>query len=481
MRGRATVNTPRTLFSQFHDFCRRKNLIAQGNSVIAAVSGGIDSTVLLDLLAEERAVSDIRLVVAHFNHGLRGIESDGDEQFVKDLAGRYDCEVYVERADTAERAKQAKLGIQEAARDLRYAFFGRLRESLSFDTIATAHNADDNAETVLLHLFKGAGLRGLSGIPFLRKEIIRPLLFASRSDIEAYATMRELRFRLDSSNATDHYARNFIRHHVVPQVKSNINPSIVETMARSSELFRDLDAYLRQTSQVLLEQIVRRSADGEIKIPLADLGAFPELLQQYLLMRAYQSVVGSEADQAAINALQGLRVSGTGSWAALRDGWHAHRDRQVIVLRRETDGADFSLPVELGVDYELGPFRFRSELIESPGDHEKAPGSVEYVDVDRLGRDPLILRTWKDGDWFMPIGLGGRKKVSDYLIDARVPRYQKRFVPVLTTAEGDIVWLCGKRLDDRFKLTEQTRRMGKLAFELREPERTDAAIDQSQW
>lgn len=475
------MNTPRTLFSQFHEFCRRRNLIPPGSSVIAAVSGGIDSAVLLDLLAEERAVSGLRLVVAHFNHRLRGDESDGDEQFVAGLAARYGCEFYVERADTAERAKQQKVGIQAAARDLRYAFFERLRESLSFDTIATAHNADDNAETILLHLFRGTGFRGLSGIPYLRKEIVRPLLFASRAEIEAYATMREVKFRVDSSNATDHYARNYIRHHIVPRVKSNINPSVVEALTWSSELFRDLDGYLRDTARGLMDRLARRNAAGEIEIAIDDLEALPVLLRQYVLMGAYQRATGSDPDQASVLALQGLCSSGTGSWATLREGWHAHRDRRTIVLRRELDGAEFMLAVELGRRYDLGPFHFHSEVMEQADDRERKPGSIEYVDVDRLGGESLILRSWREGDWFMPLGLGGRKKVSDYLIDARVPRHQKRNVPVLTTAEGEIVWLCGKRLDDRFKLTEQTRRMGKLAFELRDIERTDAAIDQGQW
>ncbi len=455
--------------------------MANGSRVIVAVSGGVDSTVLLDLLVGERRALDFRLVVAHFNHRLRGTESDDDEQFVKDLAAHYGCEVYVERADTAERAGQEKRGIQETARDLRYEFFRRLRESLSYDVIATAHNADDNLETILLHLFKGAGLRGLSGIPFVRREIVRPLLFASRAEIEAYATERELQFRVDSSNESDHYARNVIRHHIVPRVKSSINPAVVETMVRSAELFRDLDAYLRETSEEALRAIAMQSNAGEFHLGIPDLETYPALLQQYVLMRAHARTVGTEADQTTIGSLVRLCTSGTGSWVTLGDGWRAHRDRERMVFRKEIELPDFSLPVELGRAYEIGRFRFASELLEDEAVRERKPGSVEYVDIDRLGGEKLILRTWKEGDWFVPLGLRGRKKISDFLIDARVPRYSKRHVPVLTTPGGDVVWLCGKRLDDRFKLTESTRRTGKLAFEIRDTERTDAAIDQGQW
>jgi tRNA(Ile)-lysidine synthase len=455
-------------------------MLAEGGGVVLAVSGGVDSVVLLDLLAEEQHRRKIRLVVAHFNHRLRGAESDGDERFVVDLAHRYGCEAYVERADTGERARQEKRGIQETARSLRYAFFERLRVSLGFDVIATAHNADDNAETIILHLFRGTGLRGLGGIPSVREAVVRPLLFATRAEIETYAAERRLPFRVDSSNETDHYTRNVIRHHIIPRAQSSINPSLVDTLVRSSELFREVDTYLRRTADDVVGHAMQHREDGEADLPLEELSGLPVLLQQYVLMQMFARVVGTEADQSVIASLQGLHGSGTGSWATLRDGWEAHRDRDRIVFRKRAEQPDFWLPVEWGTEYEVGRFRFRSELVEGSTLPDGKTGNVEFVDADRLGGERLILRTWKDGDWFVPLGLGGRKKVSDYLVDAHVPRYLKRHVPVLTTAAGDVVWLCGKRLDDRFKLTESTRRMGRLAFEPRESERTDAAIDQGQ-
>ena len=176
----------RKFFTRFHEYCRRRRLIEDRNKIIVAVSGGADSLVLLDLLAREQEVSGIRLIVAHFNFQLRGAESDGDEQLVVQRAGHYGAEVYVERANTAEYARHNKLGIQEAARNLRYDFFEKLLISSGFDKIATAHHADDNAETVLLNLFRGAGVQGLAGIPIYRadKKIIRPMLFAQRAEIE---------------------------------------------------------------------------------------------------------------------------------------------------------------------------------------------------------------------------------------------------------------------------------------------------------
>lgn len=176
-------------FNRFHEFARQRRLFDNRSKIIVAVSGGIDSSVLLDLLVKERDAYGLGLIVAHFNHQLRGAESDGDEQHVKHRATSYGLDFYVERANTAEYARQTKAGIQEAARDLRYEFFEKLLVSSGFGRVATAHTADDNAETILLNLFRGAGIQGLSGIPVYRadKQIIRPLIFAPRQEIELYA------------------------------------------------------------------------------------------------------------------------------------------------------------------------------------------------------------------------------------------------------------------------------------------------------
>ena len=232
----------RTILTRFHEYSRRRRLIGEQGHLIAAVSGGVDSMVLLDLLVSERESLGLSLIVAHFNHQLRGEESDADEAFVVQRAGQYGLEVYVDRANTAEVARLTRTGIQEAARNLRYDFFAKLLESSGYDALATAHNADDNAETVLLNLFRGAGVLGLSGIPVARPDtkIIRPLLFARREEIEEYAEAARIPFRTDSSNAGDAYTRNFIRHQVLPLVRDQINPNIVETLHRSSELFREL-------------------------------------------------------------------------------------------------------------------------------------------------------------------------------------------------------------------------------------------------
>ena len=220
--------------TRFHEFSRRRRLIEERNKIIAAVSGGADSIVLMDLLAREQEAMGLTIIVAHFNHQLRGDESDGDEQFVTQRARHYGFELYVERANTADYSQHMKVGIQEAARKLRYDFLDKLLISSGFDKIATAHNADDNAETILLNFFRGAGVQGLSGIPVYREDrkIIRPLLFAERDEVEEYASTEQLSFRTDSSNLKDYYTRNFVRHNILPPVKKEVNPNVVPTLNR---------------------------------------------------------------------------------------------------------------------------------------------------------------------------------------------------------------------------------------------------------
>jgi tRNA(Ile)-lysidine synthase len=456
----------RAFFTRFHEYCRRRRLIEDRNKIIVAVSGGADSVVLLDLLAKEQEVSGAKLIVAHFNYQLRGAESDGDEQLVVQRARHYGVEVYVERANTAEYAKHNKLGIQEAARNLRYDFFEKLLVSSGFDKIATAHHADDNAETVLLNLFRGAGVQGLSGIPIYRpdKKIIRPMLFAQRSEIEQYAQEEQLPYRTDSSNATDHYTRNFIRHKILPLVKEQINPTVVQTLQRSSELFRELEAYLSFNARQSLDLVTTSSSDIELHLSIPRLRTNPTLLQQYIVMLAVERFAGLKLEYDKVNGMLNLTDGLTGSWVSLSDEYVVFRDRDSLVVRKSEPLADFKFVVQPNHRYEFRQFCFSSQILEDNKVRLNGGGRYEYVDADRIAGAELVLRTWSQGDTFVPLGMKTRKKISDYFVDSKIPIYEKRNFPILETKEGEVVWLCGQRLDDRFKLTRDTKRVLKLEF-----------------
>ena len=454
-----------TFRSRFREHLIRRRLLGERSRILVAVSGGVDSTALLDLLANERDHLALTLAVAHFNHQLRGTESDEDEQFVADRARAHGMECYVERADTAEVARLSKRGVQEAARTLRYDFFAKLLLSTGFDRVATAHNADDNAETVLLNLFRGAGVQGLAGIPVFRSDrnIIRPLLFAERKEIAAYAQEVGLPFRQDSSNDTDHYTRNFVRHRVLPLVQEQINPTVVQTLSRTSEVFRELEAYLSYNARHHLDLIATRRTADDLHLAIPGLRGVPVLLRQHILMLAAERFSGRRPDFDQTARLLDLMDGTTGAWVPLSEDHVVFRDRDALVFRRAEPMSDFRIVVQQNHRYDLGGFHFSSELLAGVPD-QVAARPAELVDADKLRTGDLILRSWSDGDAFMPLGMRTMKKVSDYFVDAKVPVYEKRRFPILETTDGKIVWVCGQRIDDRFKVTDDTRRVLKLEF-----------------
>lgn len=456
----------RAFLTRFHEFSRRRRLLQERDKVIAAVSGGVDSIVMLDLLAKEQEAFGLTVIVAHFNYRLRGSESEEDEAFVTQRARHYGFEFYVERANTIEYARHVKMGIQEAARVLRYEFFDKLLLSSGFDKTATAHNADDNAETILLNLFRGAGVQGLSGIPVLRddRKIIRPLLFASRQEIEQYAEQEHLAFRTDSSNAKDVYTRNFIRHQILPSVKEGINPNVVQTLHRSSELFRELEAFLIYTARQSFELVVAKKTDDELHISIPRLRSNPILLQQYILMLAADTFAHRRLEYEQVNGILELTEGLTGSWVALSKEHVVFRDRENLVLRKAEQANEFRITIQSNQRYEFDKFRFSSEIVDPTDVALVGNGQAEYVDADQLGSGELVLRTWDDGDAFIPLGMKAKKKISDFFVDAKIPIYEKRRVPILETRDGKVVWVCGHRLDDRFKITSETRRIMKLEF-----------------
>jgi len=462
----------RTFTTRFHEYSRQRGLIGDREKIIAAVSGGVDSVVMLDVLAREAETLGLQIIVAHFNHQLRGEESDGDEEYVAQLARHYGFEFYVERSPTGEYARHHKLGIQEAARKLRYAFFGGLLMSSGFDHLATAHNADDNAETVLLNLFRGAGVQGLSGIPVLREDrkIIRPLLFAPRLEIEEYALHEQLVFRKDSSNEKDKYSRNYLRHHVLPLVKEHINPSVVQTLQRSAELFRELEAFLTYSSAQSFDMMVAKRNEEELHLAIPRLKANPVLMQQYIVLLAGREFAGRQLEYEQVNSILGLTEGLTGSWVALSRDYVVFRDRENLVFRKTEEPPSFRVSVKPNHRYEFDRFRFSSETVAGndvaigSGD-----GNVEFLDADKVGEEPLVLRTWEDGDAFVPLGMKATKKISDFFVDEKIPIYEKHHIPILETHAGNVVWVCGYRIDDRFKVTDETRRVIRVEFSRSQP------------
>ncbi|MGB2868831.1 MAG: tRNA lysidine(34) synthetase TilS [Bacteroidota bacterium] len=443
-------------------FIHEQHLLSPGQSLVLAVSGGVDSTVMLSLFAGLSRRWKLKITVAHVNHGLRGEESDGDEEFVQHAASTLGVPFFAERVPTLDYAHAHKVSKQEAARTLRYEFLEKIRAQASADAIATAHQANDNAETVFLNLLRGTGVRGLAGIPVRRDPgaVIRPLLFAYRSELEEYATSQNIAYREDSSNKSTAYTRNLVRQVVLPGLQQQLGSDIWTSLNRVSSVMRGLEQSLSLAVGQKLPAMIRES-ENRLAVSLPLLMAEPEYLQEEILLALLRREGVEPSAEKVLNLLR-LCSQPTGRSIRLTDKLAAYRNRDDLVFGPPLEDSPFDQPVVIGGTYTFGKFTF------SIGEPEPVPSSLvrkepyELADADRL-KDGLVLRTWRPGDWFVPLGMNTRKKVSDFLIDEKVPLFEKSEIPVLES-QSEIVWVCGKRLDDRFKIRENTRSVVKLFY-----------------
>lgn len=418
--------------------------------------------VMLDVFSRMESAWELSLSVGHVNHQLRGEDSQKDEEFVRAAAMALGLQFLSVRVNVQEYQSEHRLSKQEAARALRYVFFERARIETQSDGVATAHHADDNAETVLMNALRGAGVRGLSGIPIRRDPgfIIRPLLFAYRNEIEEYAVSRNLHHREDSSNASLHYTRNLLRHTLMPYLNVELHTNAARSLNRVSELMRSLGEKLSlETTKVSSDIISVR--DGLTAFSIPALHRQPLVLQEEVLLGVLRDH-GIEPTTQKVQACLDLCNQPTGRSLDLSADWCVLHDRNELLVHRRVAVERFAREIEVGREYEFGAFRFAAQPLDRIPDRLEHRAGTEIVDADTLGH--LVLRTWRDGDWFVPLGMTGRKKVSDYFVNSKIPKTEKHATPILES-DGAIVWVCGHRLDQRFSISKSTKRALELRFQ----------------
>ena len=412
--------------------------------IILALSGGIDSMVLADLLLKAKA----DFVLAHCNFHLRGEESDGDEKFVRDYAERNGLTIYVKQFDTINYAEEHKLSIEMAARELRYSWFEELRQQLSCDYIAVAHHADDQLETFFINLLRGSGIRGLKGMQPINGPIVRPLLDVSRAEIQQYAEEHHLEWREDHTNAETVYLRNKIRHELMPlidHISKEGRGAILKSMnhlAAENELYREL---VREKISQMVNPTDRTSLRGAETLRFSLTSNLLPPTSQLLFEWLRDYGFNSDQVQFIYEALQNGQP-GTSFFSP------THR---VTVERDGLELTPLCQPTEL-------PIQLTYEQLPKAGSFTLDPSpSIAQLDYDKL-TFPLQLRKWQAGDRFHPLGMKGSKLLSDFFVDQKMTTLQKEECHVLTTADGQIVWVVGRRIDDRFKVTDQTKTVLKV-------------------
>lgn len=442
--------------------------VEAGATIVVAVSGGVDSVTLLDILFILSYEHGYALHLAHVNHRLRGQESDRDETFVRSLAKRYDLPCHITHPDTASFARKHRLGIEEAARELRYRFLRQTCGTVHAQYCAVAHTADDTAETLLLNLFRGTGLTGLAGIPPKRAltkkaQLIRPLLGVTREEILLYAQTRSLEWIEDSTNADLAYRRNRVRRQILPALKEHFNPRIIETLARTAAILRQADGFIESLIESTYQQIAR-VYDGRVELDRAQLAPLHPFIRGEIIERAIGELTDRQAvSHAAVERVASLLTAPVGTRQSIIGSMSALADREHIVISDQASSQSIYLPIfKLGT-YSIGRYTITLEEVDRDSVRLGVDPTVEYFDYDLLPYR-LFLRTWQAGDRFAPIGMKGTNVlVADYLTNAKVSEYERRTAVVLATA-NDIVWLCGYRMSEHFKLTNDTRRIIRATF-----------------
>ncbi len=427
-------------------FAQQHQLFTPNHQIMAAVSGGMDSVVLCDLLAELH----LKFAIAHANFGLRGEESDADELFVKKLAKKYNVAFYSEHFNTKAFATQEKISTQMAARALRYTWFEQLRQQLYYDSIAVAHHQSDTVETMLLNLTRGIGLPGLHGIAPKNGYLIRPLLCLRKDDIYDYVTAKQLIWREDSSNETTLYQRNKIRHEVIPVLKQ-LNPNLEHTVQQTAAKISGAELLVNEAIQNIRAQVLR-TENGISYLDIAGLpqsGALSLILFELLQPFGFTFEV-SQSIIAAFEAESGKKFE-SATHTLVKD-----REQLVITTKNLQSFGSYEIQAD---QTELTVPDLQVTLAHLPAANYKITSSKKVAALDKaLLQFPLKIRTWKEGDWFVPLGMNGKKKISDFLIDEKVPVNLKDRVKVLTSGNS-IAWVIGYRLDNRFKITDKTEKV----------------------
>ncbi len=432
------------MINGFSNFISENKLIKQSDRILMAVSGGIDSMVMAHLFH----MGNYKTAIAHCNFSLRGDESDKDEELVRQFATENNIPFYTVRFNTKAYASQNKLSVQMAARELRYNWFEQVRKENGFDLIAVAHNLNDNIETLLINLTRGTGIAGMAGMRPVSNRIIRPLLFASREKIKSFQIQHNIIFREDRSNADTKYVRNKIRHLIIPVLKE-INPSIETTLDDTAGRFADiLEIVSDHISQIKAEVAVEKNQYVSFLIEKMK----PYEKNKAILFELFKPYGITDAlliDLARI-------IEGESGGMVVTSTHRIIRNRNELIVSEDKKQTEVFYTINNIDDLKKFPGIASSEKKDiSKGYRIPADQKIGCFDMQMI-IFPLVIRRWKDGDYFYPLGMKQKKKLSDYFIDKKYSIPDKENIFILESGDK-IVWIIGDRIDDRFKVTPETR------------------------
>lgn len=444
------------LLQRFKKYIQSENLFREKDKLLLAVSGGVDSVVLCELCKQ----AGYDFAIAHCNFQLRGDDSERDEKFVSALAGKYNVSFHVVKFETKEIAREKKISTQEAARELRYDWFEEIRKKNDYKYILTAHHADDNIETVTMNFFRGTGIKGIRGIESKHDHIVRPLLFARRSELEEFLTTHQLEFVSDSSNLKDDYTRNYFRNQVIPLVEKSF-PEVNENILSNINRFREVELLYQQAVDLCKKKLLELKGN-EVHIPVLKLKkAEPLHSIVYEIIKEY-NFSSAQTDEVIT-----LLDSESGKYVQSPSHRVIKNRKWLIIAPNDIEGSDIIVVDKIG-NWQFAIGNLLLETTSTSNFKPQTSNLAASLDADEI-KFPLLLRKWKQGDYFYPLGMKKKKKLSRFFIDQKLSKTDKEKAWVIEM-DKKIIWVVGYRIDDRFKITDKTKTVLKITATISQTE-----------
>jgi tRNA(Ile)-lysidine synthase len=456
------------LLQRFKESIQQQNLFHPKDKLVLAVSGGVDSVVLCELCKQ----AGYDFIIAHCNFQLRGNESERDEIFVRQLGHKFNVEVVVKKFDTEEYAQEKKIGIQEAARELRYEWFNgivnRQNEIFTHNSqlitqtsrlityLLTAHHADDNIETMMMNFFRGTGLQGLQGIPLTHQHIRRPLLPFWKEELMRFAKENNIEFVEDSSNASSKYTRNLFRNEIIPLI-TKVYPQVKANLQDNINRFIEINKLYKITIDQLKKKLCKIKNE-EVRIPVKQLMSYQNSALIFELISEY----GFSEKQ--IDEVIKLADSESGKFIESPIRYRIIKFRNWFIISKEQSPDVGTVIIEEGTkNIKHSTFNLRLSILQTTTPKLPTTNLVACLDASQISF-PLILRKWKQGDYFYPLGMRKKKKLARFFIDQKLSKTQREKAWVIEMSKK-IIWIVGLRIDDRFKITEKTKKVLEISLE----------------
>ena len=451
-----------------------KNLIDKGDTIIVGLSGGPDSVCLLHVLKSIEESMNIMIVAVHVNHMLRGQDSFEDEEYVKNLCKKLNIKLKIEQIDLQNIAKKKKLSIEEAGREERYRIFEKTAKDLNANKIAVAHNKNDQAETILMNIIRGAGLSGLKGMDIKRGKIIRPLLHIDRLEIEEYCNKYKLEPRTDKTNLESIYTRNKIRLDLIPYINEQFNIDIISKLTKMSEIIKNENDFIEYYTEKLYNKALVKKSDGQIVLNIKIFNSYHKGAKGRILRKAIKETIGfiKGIESVHIDDIIKLALDGrVGAMIHLPHKIRVEKSYQILKVYQFKTFPQVNLyKIKLNIPGDTliqeESFILRGNIIDDVNldqyEKNQKTSKVQYFDYDKL-RGGINIRKRESGDLIKPINSNGTKKLKKYFIDEKVPIDIREKIP-LVAKDKEIVWIIGYVISDKYKVTKSTKKVLKLEF-----------------